>query len=458
MCARREPRRGRFRTPWGPRAWSARAALLVVLATCAVLRGAGVLGVLLTNPHVVVQVDSASYLNPALALLHDDRFLHSIGGHQPEFVRTPGYPLFIALVYRVFGHSHAALLLTQALISTLTVFVVWRLGSRMWSVGVALLGSLLTIAEPLQWYSTGTILSESLATLLLVLVAAIGFRLFADERLRWQCAALLGLAIALATMVRPVTYYLPVVAAAFLVVTASRRHLSLRRTFQLIAALFLPLLVIVGGWQLRNHEEVDSWRLSGVEGKNLYLFRAAGVVADERGVSLAAAQHELLARLGDAHRESQGAYYGRMYSMGEHIVVTHPAETAMGTADGLLAELTSTRSRVFTYLGMPAATGTLEYLATAMLFAYYALCAYGLARVVRARRDLVAHAYVLAVVGYVLLVSAGPEAAGGRGERFRAVVMPILALYAARGAYELLRSAIRARARHHSSTTTAPNT
>jgi hypothetical protein len=458
MCARRVPGCGRVRTRWGPGAWSARAVLLGVLALCAVARGVGVLAVFLTNPHVVVQADSATYLNPALALLHGRGFAQSLGVHQPEFVRTPGYPLFIAVVHRVFGDSHAALLLAQVLVSTLTVLVVWRLGARMWSVGVALLAALLTIAEPLQWYSTGTILSESLATLLVVLVAAIGFRLFAGDRLRWQCAALLGLAIALATMVRPVTYYLPVVAAAFLVVTAARRHLGLRRTFLLLAALLVPLLVIVGGWQLRNHEQVDSWRVSGVEGKNLYLFRAGGIVADERRVSLAAAQRVLLARFGAAPDERQGAYYGRMYSMGAHIVVTHPAEAMEDTVAGLVDELTSTRSRVFAYLGLPAATGLVEDLATAALFAFYALCAYGVALAVRARRDLVAHAYVLAVVGYVLLVSAGPEATGGRGERFRAVVMPILALYAARGAYELGRRAITARARHRSSIATARST
>jgi 4-amino-4-deoxy-L-arabinose transferase-like glycosyltransferase len=424
------------------RARSARAGLLAVLGLCAILRAVGVLTVLATNPHEVVQVDSASYLRPALALLHGDGFLHAIGAHQPEFVRTPGYPLFIAIVYRVFGESHAALLLAQVVVSTITVFVVWRLGARMWSVGVALLASLLVIAEPLQWYTTGTILSESLATLFLVLVAAIGFRLFADDRLRWEHAALLGLAIALATIVRPVTYYLPLVAVAFLGATATRRGLGLRRSLQLVAALLLPLLVVVGGWQFRNHEQVGSWRVSGVEGKNLYLFRGARALADERGVTLAAEQRVLMARLGPEHGEQPGPYFDRMYSLGRDILVAHPAEAVAGTVTGLLDEITSTRSRIFTYLGMSPASGVLEGVAAALLLAFYALCGYGIVLVVRTRRDLVAHAFVLAVVAYVLLVSAGPEAAGGRGERFRAVIMPILALYAARGAYELARRAI----------------
>ena len=55
---------------------------------------------------------------------------------------------------------------------------------------------------------------------------------------------------------------------------------------------------------------------------------------------------------------------------------------------------------------------------------------------VRARKNLMGHAFVLAVAAYVLVASAVPEAAAGRGERFRAVIMPLVVVYAARGAVE----------------------
>ena len=42
----------------------------------------------------------------------------------------------------------------------------------MWSVSVGLLAATMTALEPLQWYSAGTMLSESLDTLLLMLVVA----------------------------------------------------------------------------------------------------------------------------------------------------------------------------------------------------------------------------------------------------------------------------------------------
>ena len=432
------PERGRISLRHPGWRWPPRAVLFVILALCVVLRGAAILIVVRTNPHAVVQVDSASYLRPALALLNDAHFFQSRGDHQPEFVRTPGYPVFVALVYVLFGVSRTALLLAQVVVGTLTVLVVSLLGARMWSIRVGLLAAALTVVEPLQWFSTGTILSENLATLLLVMVAGIGFVLFSRDEPRLWWSALLGLAIAVATMVRPVTYYLPIVVTVLLIYRAFRWRAGLRRAVTLLVVFLVPLLVIVGGWQLRNHEQVDSWRFSGVEAKNLYLFRAAGIVAEDRGLSLSAAQRVLTNRLGSAHGESQGAYFGRMYQQGLEIVAAHPVEAITGAADGLLDEITSTRSRVFTYLGMKRASGGLEYVATAALLAFYALCLYGFKQVVSARRDLIAHFFVVGVAVYVLLVSAGPEAIGGRGERFRAVVMPILTLYAARGAYELI--------------------
>jgi len=333
----------------------------------------------------------------------------------------------------------------QVLLSTLTVLVVYLLGARMWSVSVGLLAAAMTAFEPLQWYSAGTMLTESVDTLLLMLVVAVGFIMFVQEKPKLRWPFLLGLTVAVATLVRPVTYYLPLFVIVLVAYWALRRRVTLRHGARMIAVFLLPVIVIVGGWQLRNHDAVNSWRLSAVEAKNLYLFRAAGIVADEDGISLNAAQRRLRTRLGTLPGESQGAYFGRMYRQGLQILASEPWDAAEGAARGLLDEIAGTDSRTFAYFGMPPTSGVLEYAITLLLAVFYALCLCGLVLVVRARRHLFAHFFVVGVAGYVLLVSAGPEATGGRGERFRSVVMPILILYAARGTQEL---ALLVRRRH----------
>ncbi len=413
-----------------------RVLLAVILGLCFFLRAGAVIAVLDSDPHVAVQVDTPTYEQPALALLEHGRFSESPRDPLPEFLRTPGYPAFIATVYWIFGQSHAALLLMQVLLSTVTVLVVYLLGARMWSVSIGLLAAAMTAMEPLQWYSAGTILTESLDTLLLILVVAIGFVMLTQEQPKLRWPLLLGFAVATATMVRPATYYLPLFVVALLAYTAVHRRATLRDGARMIAVFLLPVIVIVGGWQFRNHETVNSWRFTAIEAKNLDLFRGAGVVADEDKISLNAAQQRLLTRLGTHPGESQGAYFGRMYRQGLHILAAKPWEAAEGAVNGLLDEIDSTRSRTFAYLGMRPASGTLEDATTLLLAAFYVLFLYGLVLVVRARRQLLAHLFVVGVAAYVLLVSAGPEASGGRGERFRSVVMPILILYAARGTRE----------------------
>jgi hypothetical protein len=416
---------------------SQRLLLAAILGLCLFARSGAVLVVLHANPDTAVEGDTRSYVRPALALLEDQRFSIGPGDPRPEFVRTPGYPSFIAAVYGVFGEDRAPVLLAQVALSVVTVFLVALLGARMWSPAVGLLAALLLSLDPLQLYTAGTLLTESLATLLLVLVAGVGFLVFTRDKPKIGMVVLLGLTMALATMVRPVTYYLPLLVVLLFVYRFVHKQTPRAYVVRMLVAFLVPLVVIIGGWQLRNHEEVGSWRFSAVEAKNVYLYRAAGVVGDQEGISFQSAQDQLRTRLALLEGHGQGAYYGRMYKDGLHIILSDPVEATENVASGLLAELTSVRHKTFNYLGLASAPGLVDDAAVALLFGFYCAAVYGTVITARARRQLLAHAFVIGVAGYVLLVSAGPEAIGGRGERFRAVVMPILVLYAARGLAQL---------------------
>ena len=141
--------------------------------------------------------------------------------------------------------------------------------------------------DPLQFWASGTLLSESLMGFLLLLAVALGFRVFAPRRIGIVWPLLLGLTLAVATLVRPVTYYLLVVASC---VRGPGRTTAQRGPAVAGVAFLVPVVLLVGGWQVRNEREVGSWRLASVEAVNMRFYRAAAIVADREGIDLVTVQ------------------------------------------------------------------------------------------------------------------------------------------------------------------------
>jgi 4-amino-4-deoxy-L-arabinose transferase-like glycosyltransferase len=93
------------------------------------------------DPGRIAYPDSASYENPARAVLQTGRYAPSPEAPaRPDVMRTPGYPVLIALVYRLFGPSRAALIIVQILLSVATVGLVYDLGRRTVSRAAGLTG------------------------------------------------------------------------------------------------------------------------------------------------------------------------------------------------------------------------------------------------------------------------------------------------------------------------------
>jgi 4-amino-4-deoxy-L-arabinose transferase-like glycosyltransferase len=416
---------------------SRRLLLAAILMVCVFGRGAWALHLVHTKPDATTESDTHTYLYPAQQINDHGKFTSVYDPKRPEFVRTPGYPVFVAAIYRLFGEHNTAVILAQVLLSAFTAFLAYLLAARIWSVPIGLLAAALTVLEPLQNYTSATLITECLGAFLLMAAAAVGFVAFRREELKAGLWALLGLILACAVLERPVTYYFPVVVFVLLLIRRARRHDSWRALTKVTAAFLVPLVLLVGGWQLRNHQRVDSWRVSGIEGKNMYQFRAAGVLAEATGASFDKTQQKLIDEFGPPDDHVQGPYYNRMEKAGLKIVKAHPLDAVKVTLTGLWTEVFSVRLKFFEYLGLKPQTGGVVVVAEILLLAFYALCAYGMALVVRRRRDLLAHVFVAAIAFYIILASAGPEARGGRGERFRSPILPILVLYAAFGGYTL---------------------
>ncbi len=166
---------------------------------------------------------------------------------EPDAVRPPGYPLFL-LAFLSSPPSLGdvpAILRVQAILSTLTVVLVFLLGRLVLPAGFALAAAALSAASPHLVTMNIYVLSETLFGLLLVLALYLvcGLAQHASP-LR---AALAGAALAAAALTHPLLVYFVVPLAVFLLLHWSRPQ-GARRT----AALALAFSALYGVWTLRN--------------------------------------------------------------------------------------------------------------------------------------------------------------------------------------------------------------
>ena len=422
--------------------------ILVILGLSFLLKLGLLIHVSANDPTQLLANDSASYTDSARALLQTGSFAVSPElSEVPQTVRTPGYPLLIAGAYALFGERNGPVVFIQILLSIGILAIVYRVARKQWNQGVALLAALILALDQISLAFTLKILTETLFTLLLFGVLVAIAPVSSSSRVPGRIL-LAGALLALATMVRPISYYMipPMIVA--LLFYGRHRQWPAKRSAGLSLLLLLPFVLLVGGWQVRNYHRTGSAEFSTIQGRNLLLYRGAGIVAIRDGIGF----QEARAKLEELHPDE-----ATWTDEGMDLVASHPliflrtqavgaVKMLLGTGHPELLELCGI------HLGEQGAIGDLLRLAPrdyvrkwiagapvafgafVILFLYVILVWCGVVLwlwkdVIRCRRLGWWDVCMWGTVVYFVAVSAGPEAY----PRFRVPIMPVLAMYAARG-------------------------
>lgn len=128
--------------------------------------------------------------------------------YAPEPIRTPGYPAFVAVVYRLFGvHNHMAVAIAQAGVFAAICLLVFALVRRVAGDRAGLLGAAMTAAfSPLPYF--GALVLTELWTAFLM-TATMVLTLVARERRSYAFAIAAGALAAFTALTRPVFYLAP---------------------------------------------------------------------------------------------------------------------------------------------------------------------------------------------------------------------------------------------------------
>src|ERR1041384_3271439 len=185
--------------------------------------------------------------------------------YAPSIIRVPGYPLFLAGIYAVFGHgNNTAVRVVQAVIDTATcVLSAWV--AFAWAVNqerkhrAALIAFILAAVCPFTAIYVATILTEVLTNFLtaaMVLTATFAFKASVRKKaLGWWVAT--GLLAGLAVLFRPDSGLFAAAIGGTLMLTAlvtrSTGFFTRMRAATLSAAIFsIAFCLVLVPWTIRN--------------------------------------------------------------------------------------------------------------------------------------------------------------------------------------------------------------
>ena len=204
--------------------------------------------------------DSRSYYLAALDMVRGDWLSH-------EIFRTPGYSWFLAL-FLSNGESPAggvAVIAVQRGLGILATLILYDLGRRAWSNGVAFYAALVMAVAPLQLYYETTVASETLFVFLLLGVLWTIVR--AVETLGVSWFTLAGLLCGAAVLTRPVAKGLIVV-----LLMAVWWHARLRpRLAAAVTAAVVAYAICVVPWMYANSRAYGFFGVARGEGLGMFM-------------------------------------------------------------------------------------------------------------------------------------------------------------------------------------------
>lgn len=233
----------------------------ILVFLIAVVARLAFLAIAFDGPDSLRQPDSPAFELPAVGLLeHGVISLPPQAGAEPiPFTeRVPGYIVFLAALRWLFGSSPLPVVLVQGLIDAVTCVVIARLAERI-RPGLFLPAGLIAALAPNLIVHANLVLSDSLCLLPYSLFLLASVRLLQEPTLRR--AALAGLWLGIATLVRPLTWYF--IAATPLLFAAL---IPGRRRLLCAAAVPLCALAVVLPWLARNAAVAGHWALADQTG------------------------------------------------------------------------------------------------------------------------------------------------------------------------------------------------
>ena len=181
----------------------------------------------------------------------------------PEVIRTPGYPAFVAVIYRLFGERTLPVAIAQGVVFAFICLMVYAIAKRVAGDRVATVAAMMTALFPPLPYYGALVLTEVWTTFMMVLACLVCLRAMQHDRFRDFILA--GALFSATTLVRPAFVLLPFgLAIAMPLLVPSER--SRGRRLGQWAALAIAAAVTLTPWFTYNYVYLGRFTLSPAGG------------------------------------------------------------------------------------------------------------------------------------------------------------------------------------------------
>jgi len=168
---------------------------------------------------------------------------------KPNTKVTPGYPLFLAGVYKIFGYSNgspiAVVKIIQAFLGTLSILLIYFIGLYTVNRRVGILSALFYAFYPPYIQSVSFILTEVIYTFLFLLYFVVQLKAL-ESKNKWV-SLLAGVVFSIAVLVRPMIF--PLIIVPFIYQWFVTKD---KKIIQSFAYTLVGIIIVMSPWWIRN--------------------------------------------------------------------------------------------------------------------------------------------------------------------------------------------------------------
>jgi len=225
-----------------------------------------------------LDIDSKAYVQRGLKFATQNSLVEGNTNYPPYFV--VGYPLFLGLIYKVFGFNNFYVIWIQVLLALLSGFLLYRICRRQFNEKVALVAFAFFSFNLGYLVFSQFILTEILLSLFLLFFLDRFLLFFLGGEIVYLIQAMLTLGFSV--LVKPAAlYFIPIV--LFLILLFFKKDLLQKFKLMLLVCLCFYLPII--GYMSFNKINYGQFRLSALDIENIYFWYYPNVLAAKNGTN-----------------------------------------------------------------------------------------------------------------------------------------------------------------------------